>query len=232
MLNRTLMLAGLLAGLLLNVGGCPQAGVQGPTFTGAPDGGTGAGGSGTGGNTAVSDNTSGSTTGSTFTDQLSNQFPNCRTFTSVAAWQDEVLRLVNEERARAGLNAVARNATLEAQATQYACEMIQHNFFAHDNPVTGTRLRDRAEEFGYEFLLIGENLAAGQPDPQRVMSDWMGSPGHRANILNPDYEELGVGIRRGGEFGIYWVQEFGRPAPPNVSLIPASAGAGTRDAGE
>ena len=89
--------------------------------------------------------------------------------------------------------------------------MIYYDFFAHENPFTRTELRDRAEEFGYEFQVIGENLAAGQATPAQAMNDWMNSPGHRANILNADFTELGVGIRTGGTYGTYWVQEFGLP---------------------
>jgi uncharacterized protein YkwD len=144
-------------------------------------------------------------------DSLSDEFPTCTELNNGEDWRAEILRLVNVERQRAGLGPVTHNQTLEDQATQYACELIHYDFFAHDNPFTGTELRDRAEEFGYEFQVIGENLAAGQSTPAQAMRDWMDSPGHRANILHPDFTELGVGIRTGGTYGIYWVQEFGLP---------------------
>lgn len=148
---------------------------------------------------------------------LRSDFPSCRPVANADLWRDQVLQLVNLERNAAGLNPVRRNATLEAQAEQYACEMIHYDFFAHDNPATGTQLRDRADQFGYSYLTIGENLAGGQQNPQEVMDAWMNSPGHRANILNPDFEELGVGIRSGGDYGLYWVQEFGKPAPVRIA---------------
>ena len=144
-------------------------------------------------------------------DSLSDEFPTCTELSTSDEWRDEILRLVNVERQRAGLGLVTHNQTLEDQATKYACELIHYDYFAHDNPFTGTELRDRAEEFGYEFQVIGENLAAGQRTPAQAMGDWMDSPGHRANILHPDFTELGVGIRTGGTYGTYWVQEFGRP---------------------
>lgn len=144
-------------------------------------------------------------------DDLQQEFPSCEEPLDVEAWRAEILRLVNVERQRVGLLPVRHDAVLETQATQYACEMIHYDFFAHDNPVTGSSLRDRAEEFGYEFRIIGENLAAGQATPQQAMADWMNSTGHRENILNEEFTELGVGVRTGGEYGIYWVQEFGRP---------------------
>lgn len=155
---------------------------------------------------------------------LASEFPTCRTFAQADLWRNEVLELVNQEREREGLSPVRRNATLEAQAEQYACEMIHYNFFAHDNPVTGSTLRDRNRDFGYPFLRIGENLAAGQRSPEEVMNGWMNSPGHRANILNPDFIDLGIGIRSGGSYGYYWVQEFGSPA-----AVPVRIGEGRTD---
>ena len=155
-------------------------------------------------------------TGSTddLQDQLAEQFPGCSDLDEGDDWRDEVLRLVKVERERIGVSPVTHSQTLEDQATQYCCEMIYYDFFAHDNPVTGTDLVDRSEEFGYDYLAIGENLAAGQSSPAQVMANWMASEGHRENILNPQFTELGVGVRTGGEFSYYWVQEFGRPYDP------------------
>lgn len=125
----------------------------------------------------------------------------------------QVIDLVNRERQARGLRPLRRNAVLEAQADAYACEMIQYGFFGHDNPVNGSNLRTRNAQFGYPFRLIGENLAAGQQTPREAMVDWMNSPTHRENLLNPNFQEIGIGIRIGGDYGIYWVQEFGQPAP-------------------
>lgn len=133
------------------------------------------------------------------------------------AWEADVLQRVNNERRNAGLAPVRYSAMLEQQAAAYACELIEYHFFAHVNPVTRSTLADRADEFGYAYWVIGENLAAGQTTPAKVMEDWMNSPGHRENILNPDFTELGVSVRVGGDHDIYWVQEFGRPrtaSPP------------------
>ncbi len=152
-----------------------------------------------------------------FSLRLRDEFPNCGTSNNEEAFKGEVLRLVNRERAQRGLGAVTRNDALERQATQYACEMIEYRFFDHVNPETGSRLRDRSEDFGYDYSTIGENLAAGQTTPTTVMRDWMNSEGHRENILNPDFTELGIGYRVGGEFNHYWVQEFGRPAAAPVT---------------
>lgn len=126
-------------------------------------------------------------------------------------WVAEVLVLVNEERAAVGLAPLTQNATLAAQAEQYACEMVYYNFFDHVNPVTGSTLADRSADFGYEYQVIGENLAAGPRTPNDVVNAWMNSEGHRANILDVRFTELGVGVREGGNYGLYWVQEFGTP---------------------
>ena len=192
-------------------GGCPQTLLPSSGSTG-PDTNTGSTGTSAG---SSSSSTAGDSAGSQGgSDTLANEFPGCSAAPEAQTWRDEIIRLVNVEREREGLQAVVRNAVLEEQATQYACEMIYYDFFDHVNPVTGSHLRDRAEEFGYEYSIIGENLAAGQPTPARAMSDWMNSPGHRENLLKPEFTELGVGVRLGGDLQTYWVQEFGTPYNP------------------
>ncbi len=148
---------------------------------------------------------------SSFLAELQRQFPACDEPAQADQWRAEILALVNAERLRAGLNPVVSSVTLTRQATRYACEMIQYDFFDHVNPVTGSTLGDRAREFGYDFYVVGENLGAGQATPQQVFRDWMNSPGHRRNVLDPRFVELGVGVAVGGRYQIYWVQEFGRP---------------------
>lgn len=142
---------------------------------------------------------------------LAREFPDCEDPARAADWEDEILRLVNLERGRNGLNTLSRNETLEDQASQYACEMITYDFFAHVNPVTASTLADRASEFKYKYHVIGENLAGGQLTPEQAFQDWMESPGHRANILDPRFTEIGIAVKAGGSYGFYWVQEFGQP---------------------
>jgi uncharacterized protein YkwD len=148
---------------------------------------------------------------STFEARLVAEFPDCGETSQAQAWKARVVELVNNERANVGLSPVAWNETLAEEATQYACEMIHYDFFDHVNPVTRSTLSIRANQFQYDYLVIGENLAAGQRTPEQAMSDWMDSPGHRQNILDPRFVELGVGVRIGGDYGTYWVQEFGLP---------------------
>lgn len=200
---------------LLLPGGCPTAGLiptsefdavgrtdTGFNSTGAPT--TTAGGSAIGGNATA-------TGGGTASDDLTARFPACGDPLNAASWKAEVLRLVNRERSNRGLPTLSRSDTLENQAEQYACEMIQDDFFAHVNPVTGSTLAQRAGEFRYNYYVIGENLAAGQTSPEQVVLDWMNSPGHRANILDERFIEIGIAVRAGGTYGLYWVQEFGLP---------------------
>ena len=147
-----------------------------------------------------------------FADQLAEEFPTCGEPDDVELLAQEVINLVNEQRAAAGLNRLSYSQTLTNQATQYACELIHYDFFAHENPYTDSDLASRAAEFEYDYVVIGENLAAGQTSPEQAMTDWMNSPGHRENILHPAFTEIGVGVRSGGRYGLYWVQEFGHPA--------------------
>ena len=125
---------------------------------------------------------------------------------------DQVLQLVNLERAEADLQPVTRNAALEKIADDYACRMIAEDFFGHTDPVTGHGPGDRAVVGKYSFYAIGENLAAGQQTAAEVMKVWMDSPSHRDIILDEKWSEVGISVRAGGEYSIYWVQEFGDPA--------------------
>jgi uncharacterized protein YkwD len=158
--------------------------------------------------TIVDGDTSGTTANS---DALTVDYPDCQEPAEGAFWRSELLRLVNQERLGQGLDPVTLNQTLADQAAEYACEMIHYKFFGHVNENTGSTLADRAAESGYDYWIIGENLAAGQRSPVQVMAELMDSPCHRENILNPAFTELGVGVRIGGDYGYYWVEEFGRP---------------------
>lgn len=129
-----------------------------------------------------------------------------------ARMTDQVFELINQERAKADLPPVSRSASLDRVAQEYACRMIVGGFFAHDDAATGKGPAERAEDAQYEFIALGENLAAGQADAAEVMRVWMESPGHRENILDEEWTEVGIGVRNGGEYSIYWVQEFALPA--------------------
>lgn len=123
-----------------------------------------------------------------------------------------VLDRVNKERVSRGLRELTLNLILSEMAEDYCEEMIEEGFFAHENPNTGETLGQRAVNAGYIFLAIGENLAGGQTSPEQVVAEWMRSTqGHRENILAAQWREVGIGVRTGGEYGVYWVLEFGNP---------------------
>lgn len=147
------------------------------------------------------------------TNVLSGQFVDtgCGVPAEAEQYATRVVEMVNEERAGQGLAALSTNAVLADMATSYACEMIEGDFFDHVSPITGSTVGSRALQAGYYFKKVGENLAGGQTTPDQVMSEWMASPGHQANILDKDFVELGVTVRTGGSYGWYWVQEFGLP---------------------
>ena len=124
----------------------------------------------------------------------------------------QLLSLMNIERAKVGVAPLTISDELTLAAEDYACVMATEDFFDHTHPATGDGPGDRAAEAGYEFFAVGENLAAGQPTAAKALEGWMESPDHRSNLLSPEWKETGIGIRGGGTYGIYWVQEFGKPA--------------------
>lgn len=119
---------------------------------------------------------------------------------------DEVIRLVNEERAKNGLKPLVKNNDLCKAADKRAEEIVMR--FDHTRP-DGSSCFTVLKEFGITYMAVGENIAAGQQSPVKVMESWMNSPGHRANILSSNFGEIGVGCISGqGGYGIYWVQIF------------------------
>ncbi|MFC9281007.1 CAP domain-containing protein [Streptomyces collinus] len=122
------------------------------------------------------------------------------------AAEAEVLKLVNEERAKVGCSALAANSSLSKLAETFSGDMAARNFFDHTDP-DGASPWDRAAKAGVTDL-GGENIARGQADAAAVMAAWMNSPGHRANILNCDFKTLGVGVHFGAG-GPWWTQDFG-----------------------
>jgi uncharacterized YkwD family protein len=129
---------------------------------------------------------------------------------SVPAEVQQVANLVNQERQKAGLQPLKINMSLDNMAQVKAEDMRDHHYFDHNSPTYGSPF-DMMTKFGIHYSYAGENIAAGQPDAATVMKEWMNSPGHRANILNPNYTEIGIGVAHGGSYGTYWVQEFIRP---------------------
>ncbi|MFF0512309.1 CAP domain-containing protein [Streptomyces sp. NPDC004250] len=123
-----------------------------------------------------------------------------------SAAEAQVLKLVNDERAKVGCSPVAANSALRELAEGFSKAMATEGFFDHTDP-GGATPWDRAAAAGISNL-GGENIARGQSDAQAVMDAWMDSPGHRANILNCDFQTLGVGVHFGSG-GPWWTQNFG-----------------------
>ncbi|MGW7404892.1 sigma-70 family RNA polymerase sigma factor [Streptomyces sp. NPDC054833] len=119
----------------------------------------------------------------------------------------QVVALVNKERANAGCGPLTENAQLEKAAQAHSDDMAARNFFDHTNP-DGVDPGQRITAAGYRWSTYGENIAQGQQTPQSVMDSWMNSPGHRANILNCSFKEIGVGVHKGSG-GPWWTQDFG-----------------------
>ncbi|WP_330287528.1 CAP domain-containing protein [Streptomyces sp. NBC_00576] len=128
------------------------------------------------------------------------------TVSAQAAAEAEVLKLVNEERAKVGCSAVSANSALQDLAEAFSEDMAARDFFDHTDP-DGLSPWDRADKAGITDL-GGENIARGQADAAAVMEAWMNSPGHKANILNCDFKTLGVGVHLGSG-GPWWTQDFG-----------------------
>ncbi|MEV0642745.1 CAP domain-containing protein [Streptomyces sp. NPDC050619] len=126
----------------------------------------------------------------------------------LARAQTDVVDLTNRERARAGLRPLATDPPLSAAAQAYSADMAARAFYSHTSP-EGTQPWDRAAAAGSTRRSIGENIACGQRSPAEVVDGWMNSPGHRANILKPDFTHIGVGFAGGGPAGTYWTQLFG-----------------------
>ena len=126
----------------------------------------------------------------------------------LSATESAVLDLVNAQRAGAGCKPLAVNATLVTVARAHSTDMATRGFFSHDNP-DGLSPFDRMRRAGYNGSTMGENIAAGYATAAAVMDAWMKSPGHRANILNCRFAEIGIGYAAGGPYRTYWTQDFG-----------------------
>ncbi|MFF3916050.1 CAP domain-containing protein [Streptomyces sp. NPDC001852] len=116
-----------------------------------------------------------------------------------------VVQLVNAERAKVGCHPLTVNAELTRAAQAHSADMAAHRNMSHTGS-DGSSPGDRITAAGYTWSAYGENIAYGYATPEQVMDGWMNSPGHRANILNCSYKEIGVGLAQPGS---YWTQDFG-----------------------
>ncbi|WP_339230246.1 CAP domain-containing protein [Oceanobacillus sp. FSL K6-2867] len=118
--------------------------------------------------------------------------------------EQEVIRLVNAERANAGLPALKYDWELARVAKHKSQDMKDKGYFSHTSPTYGSPFT-MMQNYGIKYKSAGENIAKGQSTAQQVVNAWMNSSGHRANILSKDYTHIGVGYVKSGH---YWTQMF------------------------
>jgi len=192
-LRRALPAALLVAGLGLLAPGCSDSSSSSSSGGAPPPGG------GTGGTSAPAQGSPHWHEGDTVGNPLKTHSA------AEAQFANEVLNLVNQERAAAGVPAVAFDSDAERAAKAHCEDMEGRGFFSHTTP-EGWSPSDRLDMLGASgFSGVGENIAVGQSTPQAVMDAWMNSSGHRANILRDSFTHLGVGY---DEDGRHWCQVF------------------------
>lgn len=128
--------------------------------------------------------------------------------------QQGVIRWTNAQREKNGLPPLTENLMLDEMAAAKIDDMFKNQYFAHVSP-SGLGVGDLAKTFGYDFIVIGENLALGDyKNDEELLQAWMSSIGHRENILNSRYQEIGVAVKKGiyeGRSTWLAVQHFGLP---------------------
>lgn len=125
----------------------------------------------------------------------------------LSAIEAEVVRLVNIERQKEGLQPLVASAELSNVARLKSEDMAKNNYFSHTSPTYGSPF-DMMKQFGISYRTAGENIARGQLTAQSVVNGWMNSSGHRANIMNPSFNKIGVGHFKSSNGTNYWTQMF------------------------
>jgi uncharacterized protein YkwD len=129
--------------------------------------------------------------------------------TGNAGAEATVLQIVNAERAKVGCKPLTMDSRLTTAARKHSADMAARNYFSHTTP-EGVTFDKRITAAGYRWSAAAENIAKGQRTAAEAMDAWMHSPGHRANILNCGYVNIGIGVVFAGRTG-YWTQDFGTP---------------------
>jgi uncharacterized protein YkwD len=120
--------------------------------------------------------------------------------------ESQMIVLVNKERTERGLTALAFDPILRDVGRGHSADMFKRGYFAHTSP-EGQNVADRVEKAGITYEVVGENLAYA-PSLSLAHTGLMNSPGHKANILSPDYHKVGIGIEDGGVYGLMVTQVF------------------------
>lgn len=130
---------------------------------------------------------------------------------------DRIVELTNQERTKAGLRSLKPSRRLMIAAGKHAMDMALEDYFDHLDPSEQTKPSQRITQTGYKWSHCAENIYAGGETPEKAVKGWMESSGHRANILNPNLEEIGVGYyhlpKDTGDVNYkhYWIQVFATP---------------------
>lgn len=127
--------------------------------------------------------------------------------TGISSIEAEVVRLVNIERQKEGLQPLVASAELSNVARKKSEDMAKNNYFSHTSPTYGSPF-EMMKSFGIKYNTAGENIARGQLTAQSVVNGWMNSSGHRANIINPSFNKIGVGHFKSSNGTNYWTQMF------------------------
>jgi uncharacterized YkwD family protein len=122
-------------------------------------------------------------------------------------YEQKVAELVNIERQKAGLSALTFDQSVSNVARTKSKDMAANNYFAHQSPTYGSA-GDMLTKFGIRWSAWGENIASGQRTPEAVVTAWMNSSGHRANILSSNFSKIGVGYAVNSNGTPYWTQIF------------------------
>jgi len=124
-------------------------------------------------------------------------------------WQAVMLNSVNAQRAASGVGPLGTCASLDRSAADHSADQAAHSTMSHTGS-DGSTMVQRDERAGYTgWNALAENVAAGYPDVAAVIAGWLASPGHRTNLLNGAYTDVGFGQAAGPGGTLYWTQDFG-----------------------
>lgn len=130
--------------------------------------------------------------------------PQEQTDSNLHPFEQEVYELTNKEREKLGLTPLKLDTELSVVSRDKSQDMLNKQYFAHESPTYGSPF-DMMQAYGIDYRTAGENIAKGQRSPEEVVNAWMNSPGHRENIVSPDFTHIGVGYV---EQGNIWTQQF------------------------
>ncbi len=130
-----------------------------------------------------------------------------KVLSTTVSYEQRVIQLCNAQRARYGVSALSQDNKLMQLCKMKSQDMAYRNYFSHNSPVYGSAF-NMMKTYGVRFVAAAENIAEGQKTPDAVVTSWMNSAGHRANILNKLYKQIGVGIATDRYGRLVWTQMF------------------------